>query len=479
MSRLPHRALATAWLVAAGVGTGAVAQQFEPCPERFGDDAHCTWVDVLEDRAEPTGRVIRLRVVLLPARTDVDAEPLVMLPGGPGQAASGLIPLARQVYGEVQDTRDILFIGQRGTGESNALQCHEDVTSRPQLVFGDVFDDELIRACNAKVSEHADPSFYTTAHYVADIHQILTELGYERAVLWGGSGGTRTALAFMREHPDRVVAAALDGVTPLDYAMPLPFSQYVDRAWSRVVSDCAAQPDCAAAYPDLDDGLARVLGRFDGGSVTTSVQLPDGRRQGVAMHRGDFAYALRGMLYSPAAISTLPARIHEAAATGDLSFFAQSLFQRSAALRGTVVAMGLHLSVYCAEDVPRIPIGSADARVAGTILGTYVIDEYRSACEAWPVSAAGNEWYRPVRSGVPVLLLSGYYDPSTPDEAAERVAAYLPNSLHIVVRDQSHGAGFACARPAVARFLIEASTANVVNPCPDQPIRFEIEAGEG
>ena len=38
-----------------------------------------------------------------------------------------------------------------------------------------------------------------------DLDQVRHELGYETVLLAGGSGGTRTALVWMRRHPERVI----------------------------------------------------------------------------------------------------------------------------------------------------------------------------------------------------------------------------------------------------------------------------------
>ena len=114
------------------------------------------------------------------------------------------------------------------------------------------------------------------------------------------------------------------------------------------------------------------------------------------------------------------------------------------------------------------------ANAVHTFLGSYLIREYRGACEVFPVSPAPANWYRSFESSVPTLLLSGYYDPSTPDAAAETVRRSFPNSRHIVVRNASHGAGFTCARPVVEEFLVSGSLDGVSDPCLPEPIHFEV-----
>ena len=207
--------------------------------------------------------------------------------------------------------------------------------------------------------------------------------------------------------------------------------------------------------------------------MPTEIERADGSRVTVEVAAGDLAYALRGALYNAGGLGRLPLEVHRAATSGDLSFFAQSHYNRATSLLGGVVAVGLHISSYCAEDVPRIAGVDVDSETAGTFLGRYLVDEYRGACEAWPVDPAPDSWYRDFESRVPTVLVSGYYDPSTPDVAAEAVRDSLPNSKHIVVRNASHGAGFSCARGTIEEFLASASLEDVTDPCPNEPVRFE------
>jgi pimeloyl-ACP methyl ester carboxylesterase len=59
----------------------------------------------------------------------------------------------------------------------------------------------------------------------------------------------------------------------------------------------------------------------------------------------------------------------------------------------------------------------------------------------------------PVAARVPTLLISGWFDPVTPPEFAERVARSLPESRLAVSRSTAHGSGIGCAGPAAAHVL--------------------------
>ena len=83
----------------------------------------CGTLDVPENRQQPSGRHLSIFAAVLPANTlSPAADPLVLLAGGPGQAASTLGPFALQL-GSIRRTRDIVLIDQRGTGHSSPLAC--------------------------------------------------------------------------------------------------------------------------------------------------------------------------------------------------------------------------------------------------------------------------------------------------------------------------------------------------------------------
>jgi pimeloyl-ACP methyl ester carboxylesterase len=98
-----------------------------------------------------------------------------------------------------------------------------------------------------------------------------------------------------------------------------------------------------------------------------------------------------------------------------------------------------HLSVTCAEDVPFVAPFAVAPAVAGTYLRGYRIEQQIAACKAWPRGAAPADFHAPVSSDVPVLLVSGPYDPVTPPRWAEGVARKLSRGLHLIIPEGHHG----------------------------------------
>jgi pimeloyl-ACP methyl ester carboxylesterase len=69
------------------------------------------------------------------------------------------------------------------------------------------------------------------------------------------------------------------------------------------------------------------------------------------------------------------------------------------------------------------------------------------------------------RSKVPVLLMSGNLDPVTPPAFGERVAKQLPNSLHVIFSNASHGGAGWCGRNLMVEFIEKGSVRGLDTAC--------------
>lgn len=459
------RSSIVAWGMLFAVAQGAGAQSLAPCPgASFGPRAECGTLPVWENRATQSGRKIDLRYVVLRAARPSGREPVFLFAGGPGEAGTGLASGANGPMAPVREIRDIILIDQRGTGGSNPLSCPSDIIVHPELAFGHIFDPALFRKCKADLAQRAELSLYTTEIAAEDVDELRASLGAARVILWGGSYGTRLAQAYMRAHPANVVAAVLDGVVPFDFRAPLDYAANTQQSLDRLFADCRASAGCSADNPGLPAAFGRLLARVRAGPVAVTVRRSDGREVPAQLSAGDFAYAVRGLLYSTDNSRKLPVMMRRADSTDDLSPFAQAYWLRAAAISG--LALGMHLAVYCGEDTRFITDGEAAKAGEGTFTGRYIMDEYRNACRDWAPAPVGAHARDPVTAPIPTLLISGWFDPVTPSAVAERVAASLPNHRHLIIRTSGHGSGGGCALPATLHVLVTGTLEGLPAVCP-------------
>jgi pimeloyl-ACP methyl ester carboxylesterase len=450
----PWRAGAAAVAAGSLFGAATPAQTLAPCSVLgLGPRAECGTISVWENRTTRSGRKIPIRYAVLHAERPDGREPVFLFAGGPGEGSTVLGNLANGPLRPVRAIRDIVLVDQRGTGGSHPLDCTADLQSHPELAFGHVFDPARFHACRTRLEQTADLRFYTTELAVQDIDEVRAALGFGRVILYGGSYGTRMAQAYLRAYPGNVVAAVLDGVVPFDFRAPVSYAASAQQSLDRVIADCQADSTCSRVNPDLARAFGRLLARLRSGPVAAEVHTGSGTPVSVALSLGDFGYAVRGILYSAERSRSLPASIHRADSTGNLSPFAQLYWQRAVGLSS--VAQGLHFAVYCAEETGFIDGNESAGLGQGTFLGHYLVDEYRNICREWVRAPLGPHARDAVTAAVPTLLLSGWFDPVTPPDIAERVAARLPNHRHLVVRNGAHGSGAGCALPATLHVLIE------------------------
>lgn len=418
-------------------------------PGGGGVAARCATLDVAEDYAVPSGSRIRLRLAVVPAVSGRPAEPLFILAGGPGQAATDFYAAVSPAFSLVARTHDLVLVDQRGTGGSNRLDCaFPDDFSAQTPPAAEI--ERLSAACVAGLAGR--PQFYTTSVAVRDLDAVREALGYANLSLYGASYGTRVAQHYARRHPERVRGLILDGVVAPDDALGPQIALGAQRALELGVARCAADAACHAAFADPDADLRRV--RADLAREQKLLSLTDpASGQPVSLRFGNeqLGSALRLMSYSASTMALVPLLLHTAAG-GDLRPLAGQFLLFSHDLDAQI-AYGMHNAVACTEDIPFL--GAVDrAALERTYLGVTELDSLLAMCRPWPRGVRDADLRAPLHASAPALLLSGEADPITPPEGAERAARGFASSRHIVLRGQGHGQlGTGCVPELMARFL--------------------------
>ena len=401
----------------------------------------CGTLEVYENRATKTGRKISLNIVVYPATgAKPEPDPLFYFAGGPGSAATedalGFAP----EFAKIREHRDLVFVDQRGTGKSHPLDCKFFNADDLQSYLGYFFPLEDVRKCRAELEPKADLKLYTTTIAMDDIDEVRAALGYEQINLFGGSYGTRAALTYLKRYPKRVRTAMLQGVAPTNQYMPVDFPVANERALQGVIAECEADEACNRAFPNLKGETKSVLAQLIKGPVEVEVQKPDStERVKVKLSRDLAAEAIRYMLYNPVAATRVPVIIH-LAAQGNFAPLARTAIQYRRFLVGTG-SNGMYLSITCAEDLPWVKKDEVERLAANTFLGDYRYRQQREACALWPRAELERGYSEPTKVDVPVLILTGQWDPVTPPSHGDRAAKTLPNSLHVVVPQGAHGLG--------------------------------------
>jgi pimeloyl-ACP methyl ester carboxylesterase len=416
-------------------------------------DALCGSVSRPLDPARPDGVHIDVHYAVLPALArNKHPDPVFFFAGGPGQSAIALAGPMSRLFARFTNRRDLVLIDQRGTGRSAPLVCD---TPDPALPLRQLVDPAAMRArlARCRIALQALPQGdlrqYTTTIAMADADAVRQALGAEQINVVGGSYGTRAVLEYMRQFPQTVRRAVIDGVAPPDMVLPASIAVDAQAALDALIAACAADPACNRPYPALQEHWRRLRATLP--REVTVVHPVTGRPESLTLNADMAASLLRGPLYAPALASALPLAITQAA-QGRF----EALFGLAGALGGgrreMQLAEGMHFSVICAEDMPRL--AQAPARPAPD-LGDGFADIYREVCADWPRGEVPAAFYTIPPAPAPVLVLSGGLDPVTPPRHGERAAKALgPKARHVLVPNAGHGLmAIGCMRDVLFRFV--------------------------
>lgn len=458
--------LAAAGLVAAGGARPAAAIELSNCHVRGIDrQVRCGSIEVAENPDATAGRKLQIHFAVVPALARNKApDPLFVFAGGPGQSALAVARQIHPVLAQINARRDIVYVDQRGTGKSNPLACDpEDAPTLGEAVDAKRALSRLADCLQRLRDAGNDLAQYATWIALRDVDAVRAALGYERINLWGGSYGTRAALEYMRQYPQRVRSAVLDGVAPPDMVLPATFAHDADGALARLVALCRDDAGCNARHPRFDAAVDRLLAAAAERRTLRAAHPLTGEVESFTLDRPMLASLLRAPLYAPPLAAVLPHAL-AAAAEGDYS----ALLALTLSLAGTPgarLAEGMHYAVICAEDWPRVDAAAVEAARA-TRFGAVFIDVYRDACAAVPTRPVPPGFYAVPRHDAPVLILSGGADPVTPPRHGERVAALLGNARHVVAPNLGHGiSAHGCAPELVTRFVRQASLDGIDGSC--------------
>ena len=424
----------------------------------FFRNVECAAIDVPEDYDKPEGKKISIFIIRLKAiGKSVTDDPLVLIQGGPGAAASETFIIPGMGFDKVLQQRDIFLIDQRGTGKSNKLQC-DSLEDPSQSLTDDLTEiRKLTQACFDDLAKDNDLTLYTTSVAIKDYEQVRTALGYQHWNVYGVSYGTRVALHYLRQYPNSIRTLMLDGVVYPELNLGPDIAHQSQRALDQLIQRCLQAPDCDKAFPNFDEGVESLLNRLEQTPLVFEMEnFTSGSKETIEFSKSYLVILIRLALYNDASTAILPLLLYEAYANNNFSPLARNASEIMQSVGGAL-SIGMHNSVVCTEDIPFIDgdyLEKDKEKLEKTYMGTAVIDLLKLTCEIWPSGKIDSNFKEPLKSGKPVLLMSGSADPITPPEYAQHVETSLTNSTHLVVSGHGHGvARVGCMSTLIAQFI--------------------------
>jgi len=405
------------------------APTFEPSnckieiPE--GVRVDCGYVVVPEDRSMSVTDTIRIAVAIYRSTGPTPApDPVIFIQGGPG--ASGLDWAEgsyQDMIGLLSQDRDFIAFDPRGVGESiPALECRELAITYAQELQGKIPADQraayyqgALQTCRAALSDQgANLAAYHSEASARDVVDIITALGYEQANIYGVSYGTRVAQIILEQYPEKVRSAILDSIVPLEANLADENSANDMHALQVLFSACAADPACAAAYPNLESTYLDTAAKLDAAPITLEVLTPEQTTIPRKVDGATFKNMVQWSLWMSSLVPFTPQLIDNTS-RGDYSFLQFVLAVPAYTYDG--ISLGTYITVNCREQV----LSSALREMDKTLF---------EMCQQWlGESSPVIEINEPLVSDIPALILAGKFDPVTPPPYASQLSARMSRSF--------------------------------------------------
>jgi pimeloyl-ACP methyl ester carboxylesterase len=418
------------------------------------DGYTCSTLTVPLDHAGRVPGTLRLNV----AAADNAKAPrglMLFLTGGPGQPGVALVARVAARLAPLLSAYRLVMVDQRGTG-GTAIRCprlQSEVGSSDIAVPGAT----AVRACAAKLGRTR--GLYSTDATVADLDALRQALGVSTWTIDGVSYGTFVAERYALAHQKNVRALVLDSVLPhvdpqADEALYLTGLKATGRVLRAACADlgCGFDPAGDLAWV-VRHGIAPVS-LWDA-IVTYEFVDPGYQRMIDAIHQARHGDA--------APLRTLVAQMHQGGSAPPELF--------SSGLHAATLCVDMRFPWSRATPVSRRPALLArrmrtvrESAVWPFTRATALHDGFVQTCKIWPVTPPVPS--PPLRSKlppVPVLLVSGDHDLSTPLEWAREEARLAPKGKLVVVHGASHSVQTReqgdAGRAAVRAFLLGPATA--------------------
>ncbi len=308
---------------------------------------------------------------------------------------------------------------------------------------------------------------YTTVASAADVRDILRLLGYQKADLYGASYGTRLAQVIMRDDPEIVQSVILDSVVPIEANFFNEYPDAIQSALKTLFDNCAADPGCNAAYPNLETVFWDLLSQLDAKPVTLTTSSPQTGKITETVDGSTVMNMILGSMKQTAFIDTTPQSIYRFK-NGDFSTLISAQASLPFSFEG--ISPGLYISMMCHEHVLATTPEELQTTTASSpkdIREYAWLPFYGSAedifriCKSWGATGPALGENAPVISDIPTLIITGKYDPTTPPMYAQQVAKHLSHSYYFEFPNQGHTPTAAdssgCAMKTAVSFLNDPS----------------------
>ncbi|SDB45020.1 Pimeloyl-ACP methyl ester carboxylesterase [Flavobacteriaceae bacterium MAR_2010_188] len=386
-----------------------------------------------------TGK-ISLAVIVAKKTGNTKTEPLLYLHGGPGLStlSNAKKYLTSNAFIALREEQDLIMFDYRGTGYSEPSLCEDLLDSlkiyRKTNPSAEAFQKkriELYLQCkNSLPQKRIDINSFSSFQLAADAEAVREALVIKQWNVYGVSYGTLVALHYIKNFPENLKSIILDSpfppnVSSFDYVHPM------NETLQHMQRKIKANPSTAAKFPDIIGDFSKTANRLN----EDPIKIDDDYFNG-----DDFAQAMLIAFYKTKVVPLIPLAMHEFAKgnVDQLKPWIENLsssedYGKTNDIQGALID--------CYECKARKPQYTPDSlQVSFPYLATLAEKDYKKLCEIFRPERPLENYYESVKSNLPVLVLSGEFDPGMPPSFGQATIESLTNSTFVVIPNASHAA---------------------------------------
>ncbi len=396
------------------------------------------WISVEENRMGGSSNLIELPFILskTPEITKGNDIPILIMSGGPGNSSLNMANgVVKTLWGK---NKDIIVFEQRGTIHSKpSLICPEIDSLRIQGLRNGFFGKSLdslkslgIKMCYERLTSlNIDLNGYNTLESVEDIEELRKALKFDKMILYGMSYSCNLMTAYAQTYSENVEALILDS--------PLPHMVNYDEE----------------AFQNIDSILVKIIDKYSGSNKLYNAWV----NYISSIKDSVFKVTYDSKVYSYTKNELIDMVLLKMSSHESLSEITETIKNIingkhlgindviSYHLEPSNQALGMRYSLWIGEELSeeKEDIILREEKKYPWLNGYPVNDVSFETAKIWKVNSIykNNRWPNTSYKG-PVLLLSGQFDPWTPEWYGSKMLRYLPNAKHIIYPRKTHLPGF-------------------------------------
>ena len=401
-------------------------------------DGQVGYLEVPENRKDPSSRKIRLKFVHLKSLSKNPSSPVVYLEGGGGMStweADSKKDLHDRI--EILEVADLIFLDRRGSSDEALTYIWQEDFPTDFFIsetFANQHYQKMAKAALDKFSRDAvDISGYNIEEHAKDVNALMNALGFDLYTIFGFSYGSQIGMTVMEMFPNQIDKAILVGADAPNQSFNFP--RHLDAHVKKIGNLVEQEGAINMTAVEFEKLISETMKKLKENPALVIVKNPLTRKE-MELKIGDFGLALILRLdiddYND--IPVIPRLLHSIN-TGDYSLLTWFVQKRIVLVIGLP---GQGINQQLASGASRERWSVIEKESQESIFGNVVNFPFSAVKDQWPATNLLVDPSIPLKTEIPTLFITGTLDCRTPIEQVEETIKGFENGIHVQVENAGH-----------------------------------------